>query len=388
MVDFSSQTGTRRRDDIDTIRAIACVALVSFHVVGAGSDAGLRLPADHWLSLLNLTFTDMRMPLFSFISGFVFVAWSGERGAGAVLCSKARRLLIPMLVVGALFWAVRSAVVGPQGPLWQITVLPYAHFWYLQATFVLMAALIGAVWVMHGQERPVAAVLLALLVLGWLWAPRAPLNLFSINNTLYIGPFFYAGFLLARSHRAMAGLLGGGARRRVVGTMLVILAVLIGALLAAKILTPAPVMRRALTLGIGAAACAGLLLIRPQVEWMARLARASYAIYLFHVFFTAGTRVALQQIWPDVPPELIWPVALMFGILGPIALQQALITVPWLGFAFLGLRLRPPARVMALDSVGVPGTVSGPRFDGARGGNRGVARVGFLKHGKQSLRRG
>lgn len=379
MASFDPHSGARRRGDIDTIRAIACIALVSFHVVGAGPNAGLHVAPDHWLAVLNQTFIDMRMPLFSFISGFVFVALAPKqslflpvsqrgtigRGAGKMLRAKARRLLLPMLVVGALFWTLRSLMVGPQVPLWQIAVLPYAHYWYLQATFLLMALVIGAVALVDRpeaaqalrarRERRVGAVLLALVLAVWIFGPRAGINLFSVNNALYIGPFFLAGFLLARLPRAQMALMGGGGARRGLGAAVLTLSVLAGFALAREFVVLDGALRRAMTVLLGAGACAGLLLLRPQNGLMARLGRASYAIYLFHVFFTAAARMAMEALWPDIAPGLVWPVALCAGLLGPLAVQQALLLHRWSAWAGLGLRLRarpskaalPPAASVA-----------------------------------------
>lgn len=360
-----------RREDIDTIRAIACIALVSYHVVGSSGSAGLHLADEHLLSRLNQTFADMRMPLFSFISGYVFVVAAQGRGEGrtearsaaSLLGGKARRLLVPMLAVGALFWALRTALIGAQGPLWQIAVLPYAHFWYLQATFLLMAVLIGAAALLRdtggraggqtgsvsAQERCVALALFVVVTALWVIGTRAQVNLFSVNNALYIGPFFFAGFILARSPRAKTALMGGGAMRRGAGGAIVTLAVLVGAALAFDWVEVQGPARRVLTLALGAAACSGLLLLRPVSAWLAKLGRASYAVYLFHVFFTAGTRMVLMRLWPEVDVAVIWALALVAGLLGPMAVQAAVFAAPHflarpLALACFGVRIRPEGR--------------------------------------------
>lgn len=76
-----------RREDTDTLRAIACIALVSFHVVGVSADSGMELPDAHWMRRANAAIADV-----------------------------------------------------------SILVLPYAHFWFLQATFVIMALVLLAGW--------------------------------------------------------------------------------------------------------------------------------------------------------------------------------------------------------------------------------------------------
>ena len=93
-----------RQTDIDTLRALACIALVSFHVVGYTPQSGMELPAGHPLHLLQAGLTPLRMPLFIFLSGVVFC--TGVDRFEAVpqrLLSKARRLLLPLGCVGSLF---------------------------------------------------------------------------------------------------------------------------------------------------------------------------------------------------------------------------------------------------------------------------------------------
>ena len=45
-----------------------------------------------------------------------------------------------MAAVGTVFWLARHAMGYEQMPLTRIFWLPYAHFWFLQATFLIMAA--------------------------------------------------------------------------------------------------------------------------------------------------------------------------------------------------------------------------------------------------------
>ena len=84
MTIMSSRSGPARRDEVDTIRAIACIALVSYHAVGGSPAAGMELDSTHWLAMMNAALIDLRMPLFSFVSGYVFhVATTGAASGAA-----------------------------------------------------------------------------------------------------------------------------------------------------------------------------------------------------------------------------------------------------------------------------------------------------------------
>ena len=64
----------------------------------------------------------------------------------------------------------------------------------------------------------------------------------------------------------------------------------------------------------------------------------SYAIYLFHVFFTAGMRETMGHVWPQMPVALLWLVCMMVGILGPIALYHLITRNRLISFALLGVK--------------------------------------------------
>lgn len=330
---------------IDTMRAIACLALVSYHTVGASPAVGLELPASHWLAQLNAVFIDMRMPLFSFLSGLVFVRLEHlTRSPGQMALSKMRRLLVPMITVGALFWAARALNGQAQAPLLSLFYLPFAHFWFLQATFVIMALFLLLHWALPGRSTWLAAALLGLGALAWAAGPRPPVNVFSVIQAAYLMPFFMLGYLCA--HGGVMRRLRHNVPRWLAGLALIAL-VAIGAALAFDLLAVSePPYRRAMTVAIGIGFCLTLLTLAPRHAGLARLGGYSYTIYLFHVFFIAAGTLAVQQVLPQVPPGLLWLVGLALGICGPVALHQMIRQSAWLSTVLLGLRPRQ-ARISA-----------------------------------------
>ena len=337
-----SRAAAGRRTDIDTLRAMACIALVSYHVVGSTPSAGLELPYDHWLSMLNRTPMDLRMPLFSFISGLVFVAIP-SRGAGAAVGAKARRLLLPMLCVGALFWGLRGGMGIDQQPLWSIPFLPYEHYWFLQSTFLLMAVMLGLTQMLGGRDRLAAGLIGAGAAVLWLVGPRAEPDLMSLNGAIKLGPFFCGGYLAARwpllwSWRSSP--LGAIPAGRGIGLGLLAAVLLAGSVLAVLPDAQGTTWRRAMTLWIGGAGCLALVLVRPRSRALARLGRQSYAIYLFHVFFTAGLRELCLATFPHVTAEALWLPCLALGLAGPVLVARMAAVHPLSALLFLGVRLR------------------------------------------------
>ncbi|MBK6454153.1 MAG: acyltransferase family protein [Proteobacteria bacterium] len=57
---------------VQALRGFACILLVAFHVIGAHSDSGMVVADDSWWRTFSNIFTPLRMPLFTFLSGFVY----------------------------------------------------------------------------------------------------------------------------------------------------------------------------------------------------------------------------------------------------------------------------------------------------------------------------
>lgn len=327
------------RTEIDTIRAVVCIVLVLHHLVGISPAYGLELPLDHPVSILSHTTEDMRMPIFSFISGMVFHRVSGRwSDARRTISNKARRLLLPMAVVGTLFWLARYATGASQPPLPAIFISSYAHFWFLQASFLIMCTALLLACLLGGRYHKRIAAGLALLGVLWWGIGLLPLpttNWFSLTNAVFLLPFFMSGYLLNQSPDLRLSL-RTRPNARMAGTVLLLSGLLIGWQIANGGLTYADPARRIVAILLGFMACFGLILLRPTSKRLARIGTASYAIYLFHVFFTAGTSAALQVI---VPLPALVTLGMLLGIFGPIVLQQMVLRAPVAALLCLGLPL-------------------------------------------------
>ena len=329
---------------VETLRGIACIALVAFHVIGNDPRGGLRLPEGHYLVFLVDLLADVRMPLFSFISGFVF--WPVVRSAaelGPRILGKARRLLIPFVCVASLFWAAQSATGIEVPPFPEIFYLPYAHFWFLRATFLVMTAFYLLTWASGGRHVPVAVALGTIGGSWWIltggWSP----NIFSAYNALFLAPFFMVGYLAARSAQVK-----GTLDRLAAGRYVVPVAVAIGlGLLAVEVAINAGVIapvggeRKAITVAVGLTACLTLFVLRPDVRTLATIGAYSYAIFLFHVFFTAATRMVLSRIWPGMPDPLAALAGIGAGLIGPMLLSELILRSRIARTLLLGLKLAP-----------------------------------------------
>ncbi|MFD2015051.1 acyltransferase family protein [Vibrio olivae] len=126
----------KRNIKVDTLRGLACILLVAFHVIGSDASNGLRVDTG-WYREINDTFAYIRMPLFTFISGVVYAYRPFNGDFGRFLSGKFKRVLVPMLTLGTLFAIVQSATPGTNGGdfNWKLCILFQWHTFGLLKRF-------------------------------------------------------------------------------------------------------------------------------------------------------------------------------------------------------------------------------------------------------------
>lgn len=325
---------SQRNIRIDTLRGAACILLVAYHLVGSGPTLGLRLDESHPLVLANAVFSYLRMPLFSFLSGYVY-AWHPYRHDGAAFIrGKARRLLIPMFVVGTLFAILQTITPGTNaGPYnWSMLhILPVAHYWFLESLFVIfvvIAALehFGAM----STERGFALVFFAAAVLHVL----RPLPVhFGLLGATYLLPFVLLGVWCNRF-----GEHGSGSTQLSVGLSLSLLGIAYSAFVVQAM--PPRISTPALAIGLGT--CLVVLRLRRESPWLAWVGHHSFAIYLFHTVFTAASRILLTSAGVSAIWILVL-IGMLAGTLLPIATELFLRRMPVVGRWVLGESKPKPA---------------------------------------------
>jgi peptidoglycan/LPS O-acetylase OafA/YrhL len=236
-----------------------------------------------------------------------------------------------------------------------IYVQSYAHFWFLQATALIVAVLLVARHLEGGRGRIVAAVLGVLAAVWWTCLPLPGVDWFSVRGAIRLAPFFMAGYLVAGLPPSLLDRTGGRSARWL-GVAILALATLVGLVLALGLLAPGEVARRSLALCLGFSACLALLLIRPSLPSLAWLGRQSYAIYLFHVFFTAATREMLERLAPGLDVPAVWALSMAAGLTGPVLVQALALETGLTGWLLLGLR-----RDRVRDRAGRPLAVLRPQ---------------------------
>lgn len=328
-------TVAEKNAQIQSLRGLACVLLVLYHVVGDSPTNGLRV-ADGPVRWLNDGLAYLRMPLFTFLSGWVYALRPFQGDLATFMSGKVRRLLVPMLFVGTIFALLQSMVPGSNAAVhrWYLLhIEPVAHFWYLESLlWIFLGVALLEKW--GRLARPwwfvawfMGVVALYLLVGGT--------HMLGIKGAIYLAPYFLLGLAMSRFDvRALT---------RSNALMFVILVLAVIAMFRMGVPMPNPERRTAEMLLAGLCLCVLVFRMPLKGAWWAKVGASSYAIYLFHVFFTAASRIATEKM---AMSWLLLQIVLggLFGVIGPMWIEKWAAQNRLTGLLMLG---------KSLDKVGV-----------------------------------
>ena len=323
-----------KRDlEVDTLRGLACILLVSYHVVGGGQDLGLHLSDADGLQRLNLVLSYLRMPLFSFLSGYVYAHRPFQAQALSFIQGKVRRLLVPMLTVGTLFALVQSMTPGANDSVtqwWLLHIIPVGHFWFLEALFIIFLLVAGLEKYQVLSQRVGFAVVWGISLL--LFEFVTPRPYFALDGVVSLLPFFLAGLACKRFA------LGSDTLRWVAAAALIAAAMWLWVLWSPDTRAGQETLLPGLIAGVSSA----FLLLRSgwHSPWLAYVGSYSFAIYLLHIFFTASSRIAFTQMHVT-NTYLLLLLGTVVGIAGPIAAAQIIRRSARLNRWLLGSSMRP-----------------------------------------------
>ena len=312
---------------IDTLRGLACLLLVGYHVVGADPDHGLRL-ADGALRWLNDALAYLRMPLFTFLSGLVYGYRPFGGNSQAFLLGKARRLLVPMLFVGTLFALLQVLTPGTNsavGAWYLLHIQPVAHFWFVESLFWVFLV----VWALErwGSIKGSRGFSLILALSSVLYLTVRGGSWLGIEGAIYLMPYFLVGLACSR-FPLMPHLSNGWVK-------LGLTVIAIAAAIAMGTPVANPDRRSVAILLAGISLCLLCMGSKIEVPWLSRIGRHSYAIYLWHVFFTASIRIALHRAGINYLILDFW-MGIALGLAGPMFIEQIFSGFKWPALLLLG----------------------------------------------------
>jgi len=317
--------------NLDSLRGLACLLIVAYHVVGSDPARGLRLPATSDWHYAMTSLELLRLPIFTALSGYLYARWRPDAASfGRFWSKKLRRIALPLVALTLLTFAARTIIHAETKSIVDALTHGYEHLWYLQALLAIFLAI--SAW---DAIRPPGALALTIATAVLIAAGQVirPSMLFSMAGALYIAPFFCFGMVIALRQPLLvnrrAGLIGAG--------IALVAIALHQAGLHGLLPSLSPAVAKAGPIGMagGLAGVVALLAFLPRIAPLATIGVESYPIYLWHVMFLAGTRLAMQATGIDAPLPL-FVAGLIAGIGGPIALRHLLSHLPRLSTVLMG----------------------------------------------------
>lgn len=311
---------------VDTLRGVACILLVTYHVVGYSSADGLQVSDDSAFRYYTDSVEYLRMPLFTLLSGLVY-AWRPLQSVSAYpsfMQKKARRLLIPYVIFVPLMGLSRmyTSESGADVPFepWNWLLYSLTPYWFLLTTFWIMAvvALLDSLDLISTRLRfgTLFAVSLAVVLL----TQPGFFRFLQIGQALSIAPFFLAGVAMVRFN-----LIPSRTAPRI-GVTAVFLVVLVIVQLSLNGVFDTLSSRRSIV-GISL----GILFPLAFLGWklacrtLAWIGGFSSGIFLLHSFVVAGTRIITSALGIDNDPlefTLLSVAGVFLSIIGVIVLRM------------------------------------------------------------------
>lgn len=293
----ASRSTARTKDlSIQTLRGLACILVVAYHVRGAGPTQGLHLGrTDTWSRIID-SLVYLRMPLFSFLSGYVYALRPLRDHYGPFARGKARRLLIPLLVVGTAFAVLQSVSPGTNGsvadeiPWYQWHIIPIRHLWFLESIFWVFLA-VGLLDRYRKLERVPAVLGLGVACVAADAVVPVGNDLLGVRMALYLFPFFLAG---AAAHRFAWRTAPRPAKALVLGSLVPLVAVTQLGVWGA--IDAIPSRHSPVAAALGICACLALLLTRWTWSPLVWVGGFSFTIYIVHPLGGAAMRKVLDTV--------------------------------------------------------------------------------------------
>ena len=326
---------------IETLRGIAILLVVVGHVIGSGPGGGMKIDFPHPLRYLYVWIDYIQMPLFTAIAGWAYALkpFSASSGFGSFAGKKALRLLVPMAVVGTLYFFVQYLMPGTNSKgelsqMWRIYVFPYTIYWYLPSLFLIFVV---QWWIDSRKWMDTLAkwgvCCMAALILSRIndaWILHGVPDLFSFKGALGQLPYFFAGVASCRFAASFYGSLE--VRRAMLAVSLLGIALI-------QVVWFCPGEYASLCRLLYPVTLIPTLFLLLALKWHHRffvwIGGYAYSIYLFHGFGTSGGRIVLKMMEIDAV-SAIFMFASCIATACPIGLDKVVSRFKVLSMLLLG----------------------------------------------------
>lgn len=338
----------KQDNSVQTLRGLAIILVVMGHVIGYKGDEGMKVADDSFWRYIYYTLEYFRMPLFTVISGWVYTLRPISKDTvSKFLKGKTRRLLVPLVAVGLIYFFTRLIAPGTNrvihlGDIWQIFVYNYDLYWYLPSLFWVF--IIISIIEYQGWMKNLSGWLITLalsiisLSLRNVYLTDIP-NYLGLIGMFYLMPFFIIGVGIGRFKSLMSNKYFVG-----IMTSLFFFGILIQQLAWFQVID-LPFHGKSSPLGLLVGMTGTIIFFRIHFtsKFLVYIGGFSYAIYLFHVFGTAGSRIFLGKFGLD-NPVLVFSISLLVGTGLPIIMEMIIDKFKLTRLLFLGRKYNQPKK--------------------------------------------
>jgi glucans biosynthesis protein C len=324
---------------VETLRGFAIILVVFGHIIGSNSSGGMRVSDDSVFRYLYFTLEYIRMPLFTVISGWVYANKPIDAsGSGKFILGKLRRLILPMFVITTILFLLRMVIPGTNtkptiAGLPYIYVFPYDLYWYLYSLFIIFIVVVLLEQVPFFRKIEGWLCILILSFFSFYFSRsllHAVPNFFSFKGAAYLLPFFLIGVGFYRFKDALFT-----SKILAIVSLVFVAGVLFQQLTWLKIF-PHQTKQSILGIVVGVASVFLLFSMKMKNGMLTWIGSYAYSIFLFHVFFTGGTRIVLLKAGLENKWVILLS-ALVISLVIPILLEIAIKRSRVLSFCLLGL---------------------------------------------------
>ena len=314
--------------NIHSVRGLACLLIVAFHVIGDDAGEGLHLPDDSGWHYAMKSFVFLRLPLFTVISGYFYGGHRVTRpGFIQFWLRKSQRIALPFACVTIIVWLLRGQVYGEPRSLLDAFLYGYGQLWFLEA--LLMIFMARSVWDALARPGSGALALAALTAVMITQSFNEITKFLSLADAVRLTPYFLFGVILRER--------GEWLRDSKVGLFaLAVVAIVLTSQQFAMQGLANEISRTEMPAVLAGMAGAAFLFQRlPQNPVLEAIGAYSYTIFLWHVVIGAAARLALIALGIDSTP-ILFVLIFSAAVVGPVILHHMLRRAPWLCMALTG----------------------------------------------------
>jgi len=320
---ISSILNSKKDLTVESLRGLALILMIMGHVIGETGKEGMRLDDDSIYRYIYYSLMYIRMPLFTAISGYVYSLRPITKESRKIFNfykGKGNRLLFPLVFVSTIHYLFQVYIPGVNSPeqlagIWKIYIYPYEHYWYLQALLIvfIIIGIIDYLGLINKLYNWLLIISLSIVAQQFLKIS----NLFSLNEALYLLPFFLLGCGIKRYENTILH------NKYIISTVLILFLAGIGFQQYGWFARVDFLHNRynIVAIFIGIFALIILFRIRFYSPFLTVIGYFSYGVYLLHVFGTASSRMLMEFYHIDRPKIVIFLVGIISGIAVPIIME-------------------------------------------------------------------